>query len=235
MMAKKKSKPGDYSQHLDKLLRELAEEQERSMLVHDIDAHVTSITDRDSFRAITIGHARLENAILLLLERQIYFRGKVNTAYLGYGAKLMWCSALGELRDHEIPTLKVLGSIRNRFSHRLNATLLPTDATEIRNEGKQWTAFHDLLPLAVRVLMAGKNRSGVGGDIIFVPGFPETDAVIRGAIWVAHLLLVDRLREPRAVHPMDRFKDNDLGSLVNENENDVDPPYENEATDESLE
>lgn len=180
----------------DQIYRERFERAEHLAKVKDYPALQWMLFTEDDFRSVVLGHAWLENALVLLIERHLHNFGPFNVATAGYQQKLKLAQALAELRADEFALMFELGEIRNKFAHRLDAKLVSEDAEKVRKAADK----QPIIKLQMDHHINEFLRAPDGDRKI---QFNKAQAVIRAAIYLMQLRLSVRLWEPKPVLPVD--------------------------------
>lgn len=182
--------------NMEKVFNDVIEHMQHVSMVKDSTALLQTLFTEDDFRSVVLGHAWLENALVLLIERHLHNRRRFNVATMGYRQKLSLAQGLAELRDDELQLMTELGNIRNKFAHRLNAKLVPEDADMVRNAAEKQPSLKSQIDHVAKLFMSPPN----GGRKI---QYNKVQGVIRAAIYLMQIVLNARLEKAKPVLPAD--------------------------------
>ena len=103
--------------------------QSPDQIRHNLDEMVKDLFREDEMGAVIRSHIRLENLLLIIVDLLAPSPTHLRKLNLDYDGQVTLALALG-LHDELGPALRAMGSLRNRFSHRLETKL---DSESINN------------------------------------------------------------------------------------------------------
>lgn len=199
-------------QTADKMRADLERSLKREMTarrIRDWSGMIDAVGDRDDFRAIVIGQAFIENAMVLLVEQYLHHPEKLNFATMGFGAKLALAEAFGEVQESESGAYKKLAELRNRLAHGVGEKLHPEDAKALlqalrsANVREHIDTMSEYVDETVRERDA-RNWDGLGKATL-QPPLLKHQVEIRAVMVLLQMLLKIALDGPRRQHPLDGY------------------------------
>jgi hypothetical protein len=91
---------------------------------------LTDLQGEDELGTVIRGHIHVEAQILRLLEVLVPYPEHLKKVKLDYAQKVQLTVAMG-LKPEQAASLNMLGSIRNRFAHKLERNLTKSDADNL--------------------------------------------------------------------------------------------------------
>lgn len=188
-MARKKSAK-QFSQ--DALIDQIVERFLHGKLVRDPGSLISVISVTDDFRAIVLGMAWVDNLITMLLEETLANPKALNLENMGFAQKLNIADSIGALIPGTKGVLSAIGTIRNRFAHRvsyrLNSKVAKPDLQRLKDElnNDSLKATTDWLAAAPLIQNEMIQSAAAGSESRKPEVLNEDQALVRAVIYLCH-------------------------------------------------